>query len=490
MPEMALSITSPPVTKAQRRAYARKLREIARQAQRLERQTLQQSLTLLRQVRNRIAGDFAGTDFAQFRIAEQQKQLDDIINSYEAQARALANGSVRQSFSLGEQSVVLPLQEAGINLAWFRPTEAQVDVLAQFTADLIRKVSVDMRADITTSIRLNALGGSTANEAMRDITRIIGLPGRAGNPKGVAYEAERILRTETGRAYNLASFSQQEKLAQDVPDLQKQWIATADKRTRLTHLKAHGQVVDVGKPFKIDGALMMYPLDPKGGPGETINCRCTSITVIPELGPIEAPLDKEIEKELAKRDAEKAKKAGKKKTEPTINPVLKRTLTGAENMIRDLPFERHYSIGTDGQVIFTKDGTNNKIGFTKSEVDKMKGAISTHNHPAGRSFSYSDIRTAKAGQAQEVRAVGKNYLGQNVTYSFKVNDPAFYQLDNNKLKALDDAAKVAARREIDPLVNTGKIKPEEGNYRVTHRGMELLADSLNKDGVIVIYTRR
>jgi hypothetical protein len=66
-------------------------------------------------------------------------------------------------------------------------------------------------------------------------------------------------------------------------------------------------VVDVGKPFIV------------GPPQETINCRCRSITVIPEIGPLETPLDAEIEAEKERRAKDEAEKAAKKaqKAEPT-----------------------------------------------------------------------------------------------------------------------------------------------------------------------------
>jgi hypothetical protein len=289
-------------TAAERRAYARKLREIARSFDQLERATLQQSIQLLRDVRDRIAGQLTGTEFSQFRVAEQQQALDDIINAYDAQARALANGSTRQAFALGERSVVEPLQDANIGVAFFRPSEAQVNILSQFSADLISGEAAKFRSDINRIIRMNALGGNSALDAMKEITAKIGLPEKRSDPtKGVAYEAERILRTETNRTYNLASFAQQEQLAQDIPGLQKQWMATADNRTRLTHLEAHGKVVGVDEPFRLNGAELMYPGDPKGGPSETINCRCRSITVIPEIGPVATPLDEKIEAEKVRR---------------------------------------------------------------------------------------------------------------------------------------------------------------------------------------------
>jgi hypothetical protein len=189
-------------------------------------------------------------------------------------------------------------------------------VLAQFSADLIGgDIAPKLRHSINRSIQMNALAGNSSIDAMRDITDALfksNRPPTAREPvKGIAYEAERILRTETNRAYSVATNAQQEKLAEDVPGLQKQWMATGDARTRLSHLNAHGQVVDVGKPFIVGPgkAELMFPSDPAGPPQETINCRCRSITVIPEIGPLETPLDAEIEAEKERRGIEREEKA-------------------------------------------------------------------------------------------------------------------------------------------------------------------------------------
>ncbi len=301
-------------TAAQRKAFAGKLGQISIDFVNLEEATLRESLELLLELRDALAGHLTGSEFDQFRVAEQQKALDAIIADYEEQARAMANGAAKKSYKLGGQSVIDPLKAAKVKVSFFRPSKAQVEVLAQFSADLIGGVSDDMRTKINRSIRMNALGGNSSLDAMKEITDIMFGPGKLPTPKtkrpvkGVAYEAERILRTETNRAYSMASFDQQEKLAQDVPGLQKQWIATADSRTRISHLVAHGQIVDVDEPFRLNGSELMFPLDPSGPPEQTINCRCRSITVIPEIGPLETPLDKDIEDERAERGKVKPRK--------------------------------------------------------------------------------------------------------------------------------------------------------------------------------------
>jgi hypothetical protein len=129
-------------------------------------------------VRDQVAGQLTGTEFSQFRVAEQQAAIDDIIASYENQARALANGSSRQAFTLGEQSAVEPLQSAGVDLAFFRPSEAQVNIISQFSADLIGGLAQGMGSKINRDIRLNALGGNSSLDAMRSITKTL-CPARA-----------------------------------------------------------------------------------------------------------------------------------------------------------------------------------------------------------------------------------------------------------------------------------------------------------------------
>lgn len=53
------------------------------------------------------------------------------------------------------------------------------------------------------------------------------------------------------------------------------WNATMDARTRPEHAAADGQSVGLGEPFDVGGESLMYPCDPTGSAGNTINCRCS-----------------------------------------------------------------------------------------------------------------------------------------------------------------------------------------------------------------------
>lgn len=60
----------------------------------------------------------------------------------------------------------------------------------------------------------------------------------------------------------------------DALDVYKTWLSMRDGAVRDAHDDADGQTVDAADPFDVDGEPLLYPKDPDGSPGNTINCRC------------------------------------------------------------------------------------------------------------------------------------------------------------------------------------------------------------------------
>ena len=94
-------------------------------------------------------------------------------------------------------------------------------------------------------------------------------------------QAERIVRTEVGRAANTGVAVASESFGYE---MQKEWFAFRDQRTRgvnrkdkKDHYHMDGQTVDFQADF-IDprsGERIAYPMAPKGSAAMVINCRCT-----------------------------------------------------------------------------------------------------------------------------------------------------------------------------------------------------------------------
>jgi HK97 family phage portal protein len=56
--------------------------------------------------------------------------------------------------------------------------------------------------------------------------------------------------------------------------IDRMWLTRKDDKVRETHADVHGRHEPLGEPFHVGGALLRYPGDPFGPPGETTNCRC------------------------------------------------------------------------------------------------------------------------------------------------------------------------------------------------------------------------
>lgn len=143
--------------------------------------------------------------------------------------------------------------------------------------------------------------------------------------------ASTIARTET---HNAASFANHE-MAKDlnIPQLQKQWVAVNDARTRGAHSAVSGTIIPMDEDFEVfvNGIpyKMGYPSDPRGGAANVVNCRCTLIYVTPEDEIEQEPiLSTDVETpEVGKLDIGDLLTAGSKKARQEYNDKLNDNLS-------------------------------------------------------------------------------------------------------------------------------------------------------------------
>ena len=120
------------------------------------------------------------------------------------------------------------------------------------------------RQNLQSSLTQSILQGDTIDEAAVRIANTVIV--RNYN------DAVRYARTMITGAQNAGRQDGYEYAEQLGIQLQKEWIATLDDRTRASHAAIHGERVAVNEEFS-NG--LMYPGDPRGDPAEVYNCRCT-----------------------------------------------------------------------------------------------------------------------------------------------------------------------------------------------------------------------
>lgn len=141
--------------------------------------------------------------------------------------------------------------------------------MAYLGAKDIKTILVDLRTQMIKSIK--------KGESINQIAKRVDIVTDKNN-----YGSIRIARTETTRITNSGrnqSFEEGEKLGLE---LSKQWISTIDSHTRDRHLHLNMKTVPLDKDFE---ANLGYPGDPRASAEQTINCRCTMVSIVNNIKP-------------------------------------------------------------------------------------------------------------------------------------------------------------------------------------------------------------
>jgi len=121
---------------------------------------------------------------------------------------------------------------------------------------------------LNSKVMQGILNGDSMDKIANSIIDVV------GNNEVAARRNARTMVTGAENAGRLDSYS---NLADQGVVQKKVWIATADDRTRESHLEMDGEEVDINEEFS-NG--LMYPGDPAGDPEEVYNCRCSMRTEI------------------------------------------------------------------------------------------------------------------------------------------------------------------------------------------------------------------
>lgn len=144
--------------------------------------------------------------------------------------------------------------------------------------DLLPRAAFDKAKDfawnsrhVTSAVTRAVLQGQTVPQLAASIAGIAAMDQRA---------AMKAARTAMTSAHSLGKLKGYERAAGMGIDIEKQWLAALDSRTRGSHRHLDGEVVGLDAEFS-DG--LKYPGDPDGPASEVYNCRCTLVPVIGDV---------------------------------------------------------------------------------------------------------------------------------------------------------------------------------------------------------------
>jgi hypothetical protein len=214
-------------------------------------------------------------------------EIDGRIADFTGRMTGSVVGAQNISFEAGDLLSDDILKVAEVGYGFPKVSEALLATTHDLSADLVTDMSDEMRRDISRSIRRSMLVGENQFQAARKIDKIIGVNKKVGYMN----RSDKIARTEIGRAFSVARQAKDEMVAEQIPEMKKQWITAQDERVRPSplypqqmkqtrrwnHRAAHGQIRKVDEPFDVAGEKLMYPRDETGSPENVIGCRCQSV---------------------------------------------------------------------------------------------------------------------------------------------------------------------------------------------------------------------
>lgn len=206
-------------------------------------------------------------------LAERVTQANEVAVSY-------VNDATPGVYSLNRNYAAYTIELVTGDIGFTLFDEATVrrliterpDLMPYYPARRALKRGIDLaygREQITAAITSSILQGKSIGQIADDLqSRIVGM-GRTS--------AVRAARTAMTGAQNGGRADSYARARQMGIKLRKEWVATLDERTRHSHRRLDGEIVDDGKRFS-NG--LMYPGDSSGRPEEIYNCRCTMIAQV------------------------------------------------------------------------------------------------------------------------------------------------------------------------------------------------------------------
>ena len=192
-------------------------------------------------------------------------------------ATAYINGELPEVYALNYNALADTVD--GVGGYSFDLTDADtVRHLATTDKSLLPFRELDPAKDIPWNmkkINSQVLQGIIQGESIPDISK------RIMNVQEMNKDAAiRSARTIVTGAENKGRMDSYKRAEADGIILEKEWLATSDKRTRDWHAELNGKTAPIDEPFENAIGKIMFPGDPSADGANVYNCRCSMASVV------------------------------------------------------------------------------------------------------------------------------------------------------------------------------------------------------------------
>lgn len=230
------------------------------------------------------------TGFRSFQLGQVLAEIDRYVAAGKAGAQRAAASAATKAFGLGADAVDAALKAAGARVSipdgLYGISSHLLSSVIDMTTDQTRAVWSELGRRLKTQVRQASFGITDPFAAMVAVAKKISDPKTFGTAMN---RAEAIIRTEVGRTFSVSqhrrNVESHERLKVIGMAVFKYWQYTHDTRTREDHIRAGkdysvSKAIPYDEPFIVGGEELMFPLDPNGSAGQTINCRCNAQSVV------------------------------------------------------------------------------------------------------------------------------------------------------------------------------------------------------------------
>ena len=197
-----------------------------------------------------------------------KKELEGFLSVLHTRNYTLIDNYLKDCYTNSHIGTLFDLQGQGIPLILPLNQEQMISAItlnSKLSAPLYNALGYNIDF-LKTNVRMEISRGIAQSLSYQEIARNI------KNTTNVDYNKSlRIAKTEGHRIQNESAYNVQLRAKEKGANIVKQWDSTLDSRTRESHQKLDGEIVNVNEKFS-NGLL--YPGDSNGTASEVVNCRC------------------------------------------------------------------------------------------------------------------------------------------------------------------------------------------------------------------------